>query len=910
MGVIGPRAKTSASGSGMGPSDLPIVPASLRPNAATPEEIFGEAWPENDPILQRQLMLELDAWIGGMTRYRLGVDRAKQSKQPLHLSPYRKLLTHWVKPLAEVIDAYRRPYLVKNSGRAGGAPPGWVKRTAHLAAIDMANTALEAIIASAALGKPMKQPALAHSIGKAIEQLHLVQVWSARNPALLRAYREGLSEAGATKKHQEAVLRHGFTSKFLAGLDGDDEANGEETELWSPKEKAEIGLGLIRLAEASTGGRIKLDAESGKRQRKGHRVQSDQLVVMLDEETYGWIERALSRGEVNSTSLHPMLVEPRPWHCPKNGGAPTGGYFLCIGPTNGIVRSGHRSAALVKKRLAEGPSPEIVYEALNYLGRTRWRINRGVLALACEARDAGLNLPGLPNALCRDEPPKPQDIETNKASRLRWRRERARAIEQNIALRGHVLRAAMTLAEAEKFAEEPAIFFPHHCDFRGRIYPMPTTLNIQGPDLARSLLEFADGQPIEDAEAADWLAIHVANCFGQDKAALADRIKWTRDNEPMLRRIARDPLGNRQEWEKEADGLWMALAAAREWVAFLDQGYDFITHLPCFIDGTCNGLQHFAALARDPQLAVLVNLSPSEQPLDIYGSVAKRASTILRQKASKSAPGDTELAQRWRKLLDVGIIPRSVAKSIVMTKPYGVTHKGIMDCVGDLLDALDPQCVVVSEEERPKAHAWLAKIMQEAMTGLLGSADGLMRWLRQVMAVVTRHANSGDGAGPSQGRGFEWTAPTGWPWSMRYGRKDKKIAHVRFNGERSTAAISVESSAMLDAHAQGDAVSPNFVHALDASALVFALDLMQRCGVSGVGVIHDSVGGLATEMSAIGKAVREGFVRLYEEHNPLQNFKEAALAQLQEDRRIGLPEPPEPGKFEVGDVMRSRYFFA
>jgi DNA-directed RNA polymerase, mitochondrial len=529
--------------------------------------------------------------------------------------------------------------------------------------------------------------------------------------------------------------------------------------------------------------------------------------------------------------------------------------------------------------------------------------------VAREAQEARLNLPGLPNALYHDEPPKPADIVTNEEARKKWRQARTRVIEQNMAMRGRVLRAAMTLAEADKFADELAIYFPHHCDFRGRIYPMPTTLNIQGPDLTRALLEFADGQPIEDAEAADWLAIHVANCFGQGKAAFADRIKWTHDNEPMLRRIAQDPLGNRREWEAEADGLWMALASAREWVAFLDRGYGFVTHLPCFIDGTCNGLQHFAALAHDLKLAALVNLTPSEQPQDIYRNIAKRASTIFRQRASKGAPGDKEWALRWSKLLgDGGSIPRSVAKSIVMTKPYGVTHKGIMDCVGELLDKTDPQHVVFPEGERPKARAWLAKVMQEAMAGQLGSADTIMRWLRQMAAAVTRHANTGDW--PEKSRGFEWTTPTGWPWSMSYGRKEKQVAQVRFNGERSTAALSVESSSVLDAHAQGDAVSPNFIHALDASALVFALDVMQRCGVSGVGVIHDSVGGLATEMAAIGRALREGFVRLYAQHDPLQSFYKAALAQLTENERLDLPEPPEFGEFDVREVLRSPYFFA
>lgn len=230
-----------------------------------------------------------------------------------------------------------------------------------------------------------------------------------------------------------------------------------------------------------------------------------------------------------------------------------------------------------------------------------------------------------------------------------------------------------------------------------------------------------------------------------------------------------------------------------------------------------------------------------------------------------------------------------------------------MDCVGELLDALDPQHVVFPEADRPKARAWLAKVMQEAMAGQLGSADAIMQWLRQTMGVVTHHANAAEG---DRGRGFEWTTPTGWPWSMRYGRKEKTIAHVRFNGERSTAAINVENSAVLDAHAQGDAVSPNFIHALDASALVFALDLMQRCGVSGVGAIHDSVGALSTEMRAVSKAVREGFVKLYEQHDPLRSFHEAALAQVSGEHRIELPEPPEQGAFDIMAVLRTPYFFA
>ncbi|GFH30236.1 DNA-directed RNA polymerase, partial [Haematococcus lacustris] len=39
-------------------------------------------------------------------------------------------------------------------------------------------------------------------------------------------------------------------------------------------------------------------------------------------------------------------------------------------------------------------------------------------------------------------------------------------------------------------------------------------------------------------------------------------------------------------------------------------------------DGSCNGLQHYAALARDSRGAAAVNLVPSDKPQDVYSAVA------------------------------------------------------------------------------------------------------------------------------------------------------------------------------------------------------------------------------------------------------------------------------------------------
>lgn len=43
-------------------------------------------------------------------------------------------------------------------------------------------------------------------------------------------------------------------------------------------------------------------------------------------------------------------------------------------------------------------------------------------------------------------------------------------------------------------------------------------------------------------------------------------------------------------------------------------------------DGSCNGLQHYAALGRDVIGATSVNLMPCEEPQDVYSGVAQQVS--------------------------------------------------------------------------------------------------------------------------------------------------------------------------------------------------------------------------------------------------------------------------------------------
>ena len=68
-------------------------------------------------------------------------------------------------------------------------------------------------------------------------------------------------------------------------------------------------------------------------------------------------------------------------------------------------------------------------------------------------------------------------------------------------------------------------------------------------------------------------------------------------------------------------------------------------------DGSCNGLQHYAAIGRDKLGASSVNLVPASKPQDVYSEIA----ALVERKRAEDAAKGVEIAQ----VLD-GFIRRKV----------------------------------------------------------------------------------------------------------------------------------------------------------------------------------------------------------------------------------------------------------
>ncbi len=117
------------------------------------------------------------------------------------------------------------------------------------------------------------------------------------------------------------------------------------------------------------------------------------------------------------------------------------------------------------------------------------------------------------------------------------------------------------------------------------------------------------------------LTLQVANVFGGgiDKKPLDEREQFVIDNMHLVSDSATHPLEGTRWWQS-AEDPWQCLAACMELhkASQLEDPSRFESCLPVHQDGSCNGLQHYAALARDEDGGRAVNLLPGDAPADVY----------------------------------------------------------------------------------------------------------------------------------------------------------------------------------------------------------------------------------------------------------------------------------------------------
>lgn len=403
----------------------------------------------------------------------------------------------------------------------------------------------------------------------------------------------------------------------------------------------------------------------------------------------------------------PMICWPAPWVRHDMGG-----YYYNRYLSLRVNDTSLQAQALNFSNMAQA------YNILSILAQTPWRVNTEVLKVLNHFFNIGGGVGAIPYS-------NPESHFKTKGKTPEERQLIFKEIQENWSLLSDF---EIKLGIANSFKNISRFFLPLNMDFRGRIYPISPHLNNIGDDITRGLLEFADPKPLGET-GMKWLKIQIANKMGHDKLPLVDREIVVDENHDELIKIAQDPYKN-TSWLKYEEP-WQALGAILEYYKAFNSPNpkEFPSHIHVHQDGSCNGLQHYAALGRDTEAAEQVNLARGEKPGDVYTDVAKRVQAKIAVDEAKGF----EIA----KLLS-GKIKRKVVKQTVMTSVYGVTFSGAKDQILRQLKELQ----IVDDEHVAEASKYIATNTLSAIADLFSSAQNIKTWLIECAGKIAESGHS------------------------------------------------------------------------------------------------------------------------------------------------------------------------
>ena len=460
----------------------------------------------------------------------------------------------------------------------------------------------------------------------------------------------------------------------------------------------------------------------------GKKQPSDVATKTIRLSTQG---RALLHGGIAAPRAmpdnHPMLVPPQPWRYSQRGGRLVGAAHLC-------KSKALNAPAADMLQLIERSDMPIVFQALNQLQNTAWRINQQVLRTSQAIYYGDVEKNGFSPAIVELRNKAEEKPRTAKGH---WP-ARAGSNEwlQKTRLARNTSHWHSGLGDLEG---RSAFYYPYQLDYRGRIYPQAGWLSPQGDDLAKGLLEFANGKPIphEDTEARRFLAIYGAQLAantGIKTPTLDAYAQWSCDHSQDIMASAADPLRNTWWLEHSKSGTrWQMLAFCCAW-SDMQQGKP--VHLPVQVDGSCNGLQHMAALLRDKEMAQYTNLLlGSGEKQDLYTWILQGVRQNMECIEQDDTREDQPLAA-WICAYGQNALSRDIAKKVVITFSYGSTNykKKIYEYLQEV--DTDPIGTTLS------ATNWLVAIEKSKKKGYkFPNATGIYGWDKEKSESKTKEAD-------------------------------------------------------------------------------------------------------------------------------------------------------------------------
>ena len=144
----------------------------------------------------------------------------------------------------------------------------------------------------------------------------------------------------------------------------------QQTEIWTSREKIASGLFLVNLIAKETG-LIQIVREDLPHKK--------QRVVKATDECMAWINEVKEQQELMTPNYLPMVIPPKPWSSPSNGGYYTKTPLKLFKSNNEIIK-------------ADSNGDEIFYKAANIHQSVAWKVHTWMLEQVTHAYDNNIEV--------------------------------------------------------------------------------------------------------------------------------------------------------------------------------------------------------------------------------------------------------------------------------------------------------------------------------------------------------------------------------------------------------------------------------------------------------------------------------------------------------------------------------------
>lgn len=552
--------------------------------------------------------------------------------------------------------------------------------------------------------------------------------------------------------------------------------------------------------------------------------------------------------------------------------------------------------------------PQGIFDRANYIQQTPWIVNDAVL----EQLNKDVKLPKRSDFLKMSYPnaePSKWDIDLksedhglseSEFSKLEAERadfrdkvslyDAERSDYESAVGKYRAVKLAMQIAERYK---GETIYFPHNYDFRGRIYPISIGLSPQGSDAVKALLLYKNTETLNET-GIKWNWAYLASLYGDDKLPFDERVERGKDL------IDAD--------YKEADEPYQFLSHQIElnkW--FYDKSYTPNTRV--HLDACNSGSQFTSAITGDIAGCEATNVLPTYDSNgdikreDAYMLVAEKSIERTKQLIIESE--DKEEIEILNFLLDLlKTNGRKICKAPTMVSNYGGTAAGRAKILWSMFRELGCEKKWITKKN---SHLF-SKIIGDSIQGVLNGGKAFELYIQKMSNLIAR-----------DNKPVIWRTYDGF-YVIHKKNKELKSKQISCNlpGSRGTTKIIKKVySTELSGPKMRSAISPNYIHSLDAELLRETSRRMQECGIEDSDWIHDSFGCHPNHVDKMLLFAKEEFIKMVKRRPLLSLDIYLSLQVSEEDKhqkildKIVLPNFKERNiGIEIEDLIDSDWFFS